>query len=182
MPRLIIAASALVLVMSAPTATAATLQLSNGDRITATIVSMQDGVLKLQSPLLGDIEVAWNKVEAIDSERPLLFVRDDGTSVRGIVSTDERGWLDLAGDDETAPVRLPLENVRAVNPQPEEPRLTTRGRVNAGLWMASGNSYLTELHFDGQLVARTPRNRYTVALAIERADDNGETALDKNTA
>ena len=47
--------------------------LLNGDRITGTIVKMEEGVLTLQTDYGGEMKIAWGKVQRLTSTDPLRF-------------------------------------------------------------------------------------------------------------
>ena len=108
---------------------------------------------------------------------PIYVVLSDGTSIRGVVSQDETGRLQVKTELLKEPLTFDLAQVEFINPKPPGPSLKLSGRVNIGADISKGNTDTEAYHVDGELVARTEKNRYTV-----RAEVNLEKESDRKTA
>ena len=63
-----------------------TVVLSNGDRLTGSIESLEDGNLVLGSPLLGSVRIGWSDIESIESESTFSVLTMDGDRLEGRLS------------------------------------------------------------------------------------------------
>ncbi|MFB0955013.1 MAG: hypothetical protein QMB70_11135, partial [Aeromonadaceae bacterium] len=54
-------------------ASADTLWLTNGDRLTGQITKLQDGKLGLNTKYAGTLQIKWPEVQRIESQAPLLI-------------------------------------------------------------------------------------------------------------
>src|SRR5262245_51237047 len=74
--------------------------LTNGDRLSGTIVKTDDQTktLLIKSEFAGDVTVQWSAVSAIVSPQPLHLTLADGRVIAGTVSTAD-GKLEVATKD-----------------------------------------------------------------------------------
>jgi putative salt-induced outer membrane protein YdiY len=131
-------------------------QLKNGDRLTGTVVTLDGGTLKLKTAH-GDLDIDWPEVTALTVTETILV-----TTADGLEPTPATGPIDVATATAlTRPV----------------PPLTWDGGANAGFLATGGNTEVNSLRVDAEAVARAAANRYTVGIAVNRAEDSGaETA------
>lgn len=151
-------ASSIVLgfILATPAA-ADELRLKNGDRITGQVVSLDSG--KLTFKVAGaDLLVAWDDVAALTIAQPMLV------TVKG-------GQPELRTLD-----GLVLGDVVTIAAPP--PPLRWSGGINLGYVTSSGNTDVTNFRFDQEVIATRPKDRFSEALAINRADDSGERTAD----
>jgi putative salt-induced outer membrane protein YdiY len=148
--------------------------LKNGNRLSGTIVSMDEGKLVLETEFAGRLTIDWSHVERLSAKAPLTLVLADGSTLRGIPAPGETpGRLTL----DTASVPIAVSLVTAINPQ-EEPPVKFSGRINVGLNKASGNTDKESGHVDAEVIARTTSHRLTVGGAYNRASDNNRKSED----
>lgn len=119
--RVAVVPVAMLLLVS--TANADTVTMSNGDRLSGTVVTMQQGSLLLNTDYAGEVQVDWSQVRELALDEPL--------PVR------------LAGGAELELDRLPapeaeLADVVAIAPPPPPP-VRWQGRVDFGHAQTSGN-------------------------------------------
>jgi putative salt-induced outer membrane protein YdiY len=150
--------SVLVLVFGMAAAAAADeLRLRNGDRVTGEAVALLDGKLTFKTPN-GELAVPWADVEALTIARPMLVtVKSGQTELRSLEG-------------------LVLGDIVAIEAPP--PPLVWTGGANAGLLTTGGNSDISNLRLDGELIAIRPRDRFTAGAAINRAEDSGDEKAD----
>lgn len=159
-------------------------RLLNGDHLTGTIVSKSGDEILLKTSYAGTLKIQWTKVSGISTDQPVRVVLADDTSMDATVSPAQDGTVTLQAGSiiKTAPISL--DKLAYINPPPEVTGKGVRlkGRVNVGLNASSGNSKSRQLHVDGQVVARTLSNRYTVGGEINRAYDSGSETVNNATA
>lgn len=109
--------------------------LLNGDRLTGTIVKMEENVLTLQTDYGGEIKIEWGKVQRLSSGGPLKILVPG--EYRDPVRSFFYGAQALQEVRELGPDgSIPLTDIKAINLEPI--RLT--GTVTIGGNSTSGNS------------------------------------------
>lgn len=132
--------------------------LSNGDRLTGTVQRLSGGKVVIETDYAGEIPVDLKSITSIVTEGEMTVVLDDDTRTFGRLSGDgER--LQVAGD--TGPIDA--GRVTSILPG----RVTgdewkVSGRINVGASDSSGNTEVTRIHGDAEVIARKARNRYTL--------------------
>ena len=140
-------------------ATADTVALVNGDWISGTVVSMEDGELLLNTEYLGSIAVDWTGIQRLWLDEPLPVVLVDGSETTlGKIPTSE----------------IKLSEVAAIAPPPPPP-VRWQGKVGFGYAQTGGNS-TTNL---GTLTAlgekkETDAYRFSVLLDAAQGETEGE--------
>ena len=128
--------------------------LMNGDRLTGTIVSMDAGVLTLQTDYGGEVKIDWGKVQRLSSDSPLkLLVPGE---YRDPIRTFFYGTQALEGVRELGPDGpISLADIKAINLDPV--RLT--GTVTIGGNSMSGNSSTKAFNGATRLTLNAHRQR-----------------------
>lgn len=131
--------------------------LLNGDRLSGTIVKMEENVLTLQTDYGGEIKVEWEKVQRLSSDSPLKILVP-GES-RDVVRSFFYGAHDLHEVRELGPDGpVPLADIKAINLEPI--RLT--GTVTIGGNSTSGNSSAKAFNGATRLTLNADRQRLLV--------------------
>lgn len=92
--------------------------LVNGDRLTGTILKMEEGDLSLATTYGGQIKIRWTEIQRFSSENPLTIEVEDGSQLRGTVQESETGALQIFDPETGAPRRIPFNSIKAINPPP----------------------------------------------------------------
>lgn len=142
----------LLTTLTASAARADDLRLSNGDRLTGSVVSLAGGSLVFKTSH-GELKVPWADVMGLTVEEPLVVRTIDGQ-----VTTFIGGRVDIA-------------TVEALS-RPEPP-LAWDGGANAGFLATGGNTDVNSLRLDAELIARARANRYRADAIVNRAEDAG---------
>ena len=148
-----------VVLSVATVAVADELRMKNGDRVTGDAVALLDGKLTFKTPN-GDLVVAWAEVASLTITRQMIV------TVKGAPG----------GQPELRSIEgLALGDIVAIAAPP--PPLDWTGAINAGLVTTGGNTDISTLRVDGEIVAIRPRDRFSTGATINRAEDTGlETA------
>lgn len=152
-------------------------QLKNGDRITGTIVRMENKVLMIRTFYAGDLSIRWEAVAAITTDLSVQLGLSNDTSVRGIVFPAEEGKLSLKAEKVEEPWTFDIDDVEVINPPPDY-RWTLR--LNAGVDIEKGNTDSEEYHLDTKFFVRTERSRYTIWAELDKEYDSN--ILSKDSA
>jgi putative salt-induced outer membrane protein YdiY len=159
----------------APAAHAAKLTLDNGDQISGEIVSLQDELLTLKSPLFGRVKIPWDKVVELRSDDGIRIVLADGTQLQGQLVLKPDGRVVVAPNQPSPMVSLMRSDLARLNPPVIDPSVKYSGRATLGGTFNQGNSTDEVLNLDAELVARTPDKRYVINMAVNEAKAFGFT-------
>jgi putative salt-induced outer membrane protein YdiY len=110
---------------------------------------------------------------SLKTDDPIKVELSDETDLEGVTETAEEGKMRLKTEKIVEPVSFDLAHVKSINKAPE-PSVKLKGHANVGISTAKGNTDTGTQHFDGEFVARTAKNRYTLGAEYNRAEDQGE--------
>jgi putative salt-induced outer membrane protein YdiY len=173
----------LILFLSA-TVHADQVYLSNGDRFSGAIVSMQADSLTLQSPIAGTIKVPWNAVAALRADTPLHLVTKNGEMRAGTIEMDgarvevrDGDGMILLRRGEIATVLSDSEYHKLqpiVRPLPRWEQITRiwTGTISLGANLARGNADTSTYLVAANLVRTTPANKLTSYFTLVNAGDS----------
>jgi putative salt-induced outer membrane protein YdiY len=82
----------------------------------------------------------------------------------------------------TDKVSFALADIKSINPAPAviESAMKVKVRFNLGSTSAKGNTESESQHFDGEFVARSEKNRYTLGAELNRAEDDSEQTVNNS--
>lgn len=168
--------------LAPPFAAADELHLDNGDRITGTVMSLDDGELTFETTWGGTLTVEWERVVAVVSDEPMTVVLEDGLRASGTVRSEAGGGAVLLEvEGEALPRRLELREIAAINPQ-EEPDVEIGGDAHMGYVVSRGNSETRSAYLEASAEARVRRNRYSFHGSHKRVQTDGTLSADRSTA
>lgn len=153
--------------------------LADGSRLVGTVESITATELRLSGTFAGTLEVPRDRIVAVETDAPLTVQLNDGAYLTGRLTTAEADGALTLEMDGVGSRPLPLDEIAAVfHEDPlvaERKRLATRvtAEANTGITLRRGNSESDNLNLDGSLVARTPRNRYTLTGQYTREESEG---------
>ncbi len=142
--------------------------LKNGDRITGQVLKKENGTVSLKTAYAGTLIIKWKDVAKISTDSPVeVYMRNETLTVTSVIVAEPQA-------DEAQDV-IRASDVKYINPPPHisGKGILWRGRLNAGYVATDGNTPSEQLNFDGELVARTKKQRYTVGASYLFATDAG---------
>lgn len=141
----------------ASTACADTITMSNGDRLSGVVVTMQQGSLLLKTDYAGEVQVDWSQVQEIALDEPLPMILASGQEM-------ELNRLPAPGAE--------LADVAAIAPPPPPP-VRWKGRVDFGHAQTGGNkdADLGTLTAFGE---RKQEGRFRLSLLFDAAQGTSE--------
>jgi len=156
--------------------------LSNGDRVSGTVVKKAGDVLTVMTEFAGEIGIAWDKVVSVSTEAPVVVQLDDATLLTGTLARSGDGSVGIAGSGLVQAGQVPVARVALINPPAPENGVKLSGRANAGFYIAKGNTDKEAYHGDIEAVARTRQNRFTAGAIYNQAVDDGVESENNATA
>ena len=165
-----------ILILLASPASADTVWLKNGDKLTGTLGVKISNKLTITTSYAGEVKINWNDIHSIDADKPILMQLSDGSIVNGrLVHTDE-GQVILDQETNAPLVDTELDEIHYINPSRDligEGYVWT-GNLSLGGALNSGNSNNRNMQFNGESVLRGLENRYTVQGYYYWAEDNDQ--------
>jgi putative salt-induced outer membrane protein YdiY len=152
-------------------------KMHNGDRISGTILGMEAEVLTIKTSYAGELTIQQEAIAAITTDSSIEVVLSDDTATKGIIFTSEEGRLGIKTEEGAEALTFGLEAVEAINAGPPV-RLTCR--VNVGADVAKGNTETENYHLDGELLARTKKQRYSLWAEYDQAYESDVKSEDKS--
>lgn len=173
MRRLPLHAAPVIAAIACAPASADTVTLKNGDRITGTLLNLSRDTLVMKTAYAGEVKIGRSAIASLDTEGEVTLVLD-GDIRRARLGSAAPGNVAVQPSGQAAQT-LPLESIALVNPTPAQggPGRAYRGRVNLGASRTDGNSDVQRVYGDGELVARSRFDRWTVRGDVRDAKDNG---------
>lgn len=179
--RLPIRLSAVFVLLGSHTGWADMVEFNNGDRIQGEIVSMQDGILKFNSVVLGEVSVALEKVKrfSTDTEAELHF--QDGTVLKQQVQAAGEGEIIVKEGALVGAQTLPLNQLKNINPPPVPP-VTWEGRITSGLVIDRGNTDSQDLNLDIHAKRETGQDRIILDAEFNEKRETNQDTGKENTS
>ncbi len=131
---------------------------TNGDRLSGEVVHLVDGILTLESEILGKIEVDAARIQTFSTTQPIEIHTGDGTVLKDVVVKGDPREIRTAGTSPIGPQTFALADMVALNPPPVDAP-AWHGTLTAGLDVERGNSFTTEADVALNAVRETEFNR-----------------------
>jgi putative salt-induced outer membrane protein YdiY len=161
-------------------ASADTVVMKNGDRLTGTVVKSDGKQLTLKTDYAGDVNLQWAAVKEVTTDKPVFAVMPDKKTTSGKVTTEGDALVITPGN--AAPVRVLLTDVTVLRDQDEQtafdksqhPGLLENwnGGANVGFALARGNTQTTNLSVAFNAVRATNTDKLTAYVASIYASNN----------
>lgn len=148
-----------------------TVTLDNGDRLSGTIMRREHGNLVIKTSYSGEVKVDLKRIHNLQSDKPKTVVLGNERRLYGTVSGDGSA-ITIQPTDKSAPRRQPTDTVSNILPGVVTGREWNKtGHVNIGWSSSSGNTEVTRLHTDAEIVTQRGKDRYTAGAVINYARD-----------
>lgn len=158
-------------------ASADTVLLTNGDRITGTVQRLKSSKLEVATPYAGTIGIDVDSIVSIETEGDFTVILKDYSRHAGRLVQGPAGQLSVLPEAGAAPIPVSPDRVTALLPgRLSEQDWRVTGRVNAGYTSTSGNTEVTRATLDSEVIARRHLDRWLLtARGTEATERNDET-------
>ena len=155
------------------TARADTVALRNGDQLTGTITGIDAGRLVLKTGYAGEVKIDLRAIDRFSSSGEMTSILKTEKRLFGRVSGDGESVRiePVDGGAERSVATSELIGFEQGHMRERDVRLS--GRINVGASRSSGNTEVTRLNVDSELIARRSANRFTLGLRGTSASDHG---------
>jgi putative salt-induced outer membrane protein YdiY len=147
--------------------------LSNGDRISGTLVEQNADEFLLDTGYAGQIKINRSAVASVTTDQPLRIQLQDGRQLDGILLSDERGIVLIQTGEEQVTALDGLSAIASIaaippnGPRPWE----WRGNVTVGGETQTGNTQTDKLNVNARtVVEQRELNRFTVEAKLDREE------------
>ena len=148
-----------------------TIFLTNGDKISGKISSMQKNELKFITPY-AEINVPWGDIKNIKSDESITIEFDDLSQFSGLLLQTEQG-PSLKNPNISSPVPINLSNIKSINPPVISNDAEVDGSIHLGGSKASGNTQTQSFHADANITAKAGNNKFTAAATYNQDANKG---------
>lgn len=155
-------------------AMADTIILNNGDRLSGRVHRLRGDKLELETSYAGTISIDASRIISVETDSNVTVILKDYTRHIGRLVPGDAGVLTMQASPGTEPVEIAPERVSVLLPgvvAAEAWRIT--GRATAGATDTSGNTDVTRVNLDGEIIARRNLDRWSLAGNGNQADDRG---------
>jgi len=150
------------------TPTIAQVELSNGNTLTAELLSVHGKKAHLKHKLLGNLSFKWKEISAISTDRDVKVKLEDGDRLTGKIEQAGKGNFKLTGE-KAQTKELPLSKVVSVNEPPSD--ITWKGEALLTYTRTAGNKRTADAGFFLRGVRETEKD----AISLKASYDYGTT-------
>ena len=147
--------------------------LVNGDKLTGTVVKVEEGKLTLKTEYAGAIEIQVDKIKRIVTDNPAEVHLVGGEVLKGKIKTTEEGKLAVEPSPEREAATVEWNKVAAINPPPKPPAKLT-GNISLGGAYQTGNTDRRSFSAAADASIRGERDRFGVRFIFNYADEKEE--------
>jgi putative salt-induced outer membrane protein YdiY len=148
-----------------------TVTLDNGDHLSGTIARREHGKLVIKTTYAGEVKIDLKRIRNLQSDKPMTVVLGNNKRLYGKI-TGDGAEITVQPTDQGVPRREPTGKVSNILPGIVTGREWKKsGHVNIGWSDSSGNTDVTRLHTDAEIVARRGKDRYTAGAVVNYAKD-----------
>jgi putative salt-induced outer membrane protein YdiY len=160
-------------------AAADTVRLRNGDVISGKLLSVSGGKATIETVHSGDVTIVMEEVVAIETDRLMTVVYQDGREVDAVIETSEEGVVTVregapppAAEPGEPPKALDLAEVAEIHEV--LPYFRYRGHLDFGLSIAKGNSDNENINLAGLLSPSFGKNTVIIDGRWNRGEADGD--------
>lgn len=150
--------------------------LTNGDRLSGTVISKGPDGLKFKTDYAGVVRIDWRMVETLSTDKPVTVMMrsSEGRLDTRLERADEERAVRLSEVPEVPPLKL--DRIIYLNPTPSQSGegFEYAGRVTVGGNSVSGNSDTTHLVAEGELTGIAKKTRFTLRAKGEERTEGSE--------
>jgi putative salt-induced outer membrane protein YdiY len=171
----------LALLLLATPAGADEIIMRDGSRLLGSVVKGEGETVAFKTSFAGVINIKWEEIAEINSEKPMEFLLSDDTIVSGTHVTNNVDQLVVEGAFGQPSQSIGQAEVAVINPESwrKGDGYKVSGRVNFAFSRQRGNTDKEEADVDGDLTWRRKNDRFTAFGELQRDRNDNKTTTDK---
>lgn len=143
------------------------IELSNGDTLAGKIVSMTDGTLLFNSPVLGALTIPMTKIKRFGSDGAIKLQLVNGDMLEMVVSSATEGVVELTLPEKSEQLqRVSVDQIASINRVLAKPVKWQR-KLFAGANLQTGNTEAQDVDIDIKATRETKRDHLIVDIRYE---------------
>ena len=143
--------------------------LENGDRLTGTVVKMENDVLTLKPDYTQQpVEIKAAKIKQLRTDSDVTLKLATGEILKGKIVSEKEGVLAVQATPERASTAVELKSVAVINPPP----VTWEGSVTVGGSSQSGNTNTDAFSVAANATRRTEQDRIAFSYLYNYAEQD----------
>lgn len=150
--------------------------LNNGDRVSGTVISADEGAIKLSTPSMGEVTIQMAEVSTFTTDNPVELHLDDGAVLKQAVVAGAGGQIGTGEGEAAGGQGIPLTSIKSINPTPPE-KIKWSGSMTAGAIATRGNTNTEAANAALDAQRRSEEDRLTLNAAYnysrEKTEDEG---------
>lgn len=146
--------------------------MNNGDKLTGTILRVNEQQVVIETSYNPQLEVARDQVESLVTEQPVTVRLDNGDVLTGRLATTD-GELQVEAAQGRSTARISWDQVATINVPPPPP-WTWSGNLFLGGNQQSGNTDRTSLSLGFDALRKSSRDRYNLSFLFNYAEEAGD--------
>ena len=150
--------------------------LENGDKLTGTLMRLENGQLVLNTEYAGEITIQVEKVSHLTTDEPMATTLIDGTTRKARVFYRDTTAENVTPEEEKTPMDVNIAEVKNIYLK-QKPPIRLKGRTNVGITIEKGNTDTEQYRIDAELVARTEKQRFTLGGELNREQADNTTTV-----
>ena len=153
--------------------------LENGDRLTGTILHMEEGILTIETDYSEPIKIQKEKIRSISTDKEVEVHLSTDEILEGKIKTDDYESLNVEPGTERQTTAITWESVQAVNPRPIIPA-KWKGNIAVGADIQSGNAKRASASVAADMRRKTDHDRFSIRFLHNYAEESDEITV-RNT-
>lgn len=155
--------------------------MANNDRISGQIISVSDGKIQVRTEYAGVIQVDFDKITNLRTERIASIVLVDGETITGKIDSISGKMMFIESPD-LGIVEVSRDRFQAMSTvegeSPAIPKIWS-GSLSLGAQLQEGNTDTMDLRFDAQAKRKVPFRELQLKFRADYGETEGETDTNK---
>ncbi|MEJ2363182.1 MAG: DUF481 domain-containing protein, partial [Deltaproteobacteria bacterium] len=148
--------------------------LKNGDLLTGTIETSEDGLLVVKTTYAKEVKVKWEEVVCVSSDAEVTLLLKNHEKIVGRAACPTLGTIQLI-DQKTGERRdFSRAELQGINPPPPPPEVTYKALANLGGAINTGNTRSKTLNSSAKFQARAKKQRFYLEGKLNYGESEGE--------
>jgi putative salt-induced outer membrane protein YdiY len=172
---------ALGLTLAAEPVSADEVVMRDGSRLRGEVIKRENSTLHFKTDFAGVIQITWDKVADIKTDKPMEVLLTDDSIVTGTHIINNVDDLVVEGESGLPPQTLGQDVIDVINPESwrkgQGHKLS--GRINFAFERQRGNTDDDEIDVDGDLTWRRKNDRFTAFGELERDKTDDKLTTEK---
>lgn len=147
------------------------IELENGDILTGTVVSVENGILTLSTDYSEPLKIKSSKIKKIFTDKTVNVHLSGGEVLKGRLGTREDGTMVVESSDGRESSVIDRNRIEAINP-PEKKKWA--GSITLSANHQSGNTDRTGASAAATVERKTDNDRFSLRFLYNYAEEDGE--------